>query len=62
MFLGPGGRPAGHRGRLRHHRLLRENAHAAFRTGARPRAELERPMKDIARLRRVINRSPHRKA
>ena len=45
-----------------YHRLLRENAHAASRTDARLRAEQERPRKDIARLRRAINRSPHRKA
>ncbi|NBM19895.1 ribosome small subunit-dependent GTPase A [Streptomyces sp. GC420] len=45
-----------------YHRLLRENAYAASRTDARLRAEQERPMKDIARLRRAINRSPHRKA
>ncbi|MEU9888781.1 hypothetical protein [Sphaerisporangium sp. NPDC051011] len=43
-------------------RLLRENAYAASRTDARLRAERERPKKDIARLRRAINRSSHRKA
>ncbi|GGQ20072.1 hypothetical protein [Streptosporangium pseudovulgare] len=43
-------------------RLLGENAYAASRTDARLRAEQERPKKDIARLRRAINRSSHRKA
>lgn len=45
-----------------YHRLLRENAFAASRTDARLRAEQERPMKDVARLRRAINRSSHHKA
>ncbi len=40
-----------------YHRLLRENAYAASRTDARLRAEQERPKKDIARMRRAINRS-----
>ncbi|OAH10292.1 ribosome small subunit-dependent GTPase A [Streptomyces jeddahensis] len=38
-------------------RLLRENAYAASRTDARLRAAQERPKKDIARMRRAINRS-----
>jgi len=44
-----------------YHRLLRENAYAASRTDARLRAEQERPKKDIARLRRAINRSGDRR-
>ncbi|WP_324788478.1 hypothetical protein [Streptomyces sp. H51] len=35
---------------------------AASRTDALPRAERQRPMKDTARLRCAVNRSPHRKA
>ncbi|MEU6844609.1 ribosome small subunit-dependent GTPase A [Streptomyces sp. NPDC046716] len=45
-----------------YHRLRRENAHAAARTDARLRAELERPKKHGARLRRAIKQSPHFKA
>ncbi|WP_232835831.1 hypothetical protein [Actinocorallia populi] len=45
-----------------YHRLQRENAHAASRTDARLRAELERPKKQGARLRRAIKRSPDFKA
>ncbi|MGW7288064.1 hypothetical protein ACWGH4_21555 [Streptomyces sp. NPDC054847] len=45
-----------------YHRLLSENSCAAFRTDARPRAEQERPRKDIARLRRAVNRPSHHKA
>ncbi|MFI7493680.1 ribosome small subunit-dependent GTPase A [Kocuria sp. M4R2S49] len=55
----------GHLARRRldsYHRLQRENAHAASRTDARLRAELERPTKEIARMRRAINRSSHRRA
>jgi ribosome biogenesis GTPase len=35
---------------------------AASRTDARLRAEQERPEKDIARMRRAINRSGNRRA
>ncbi|MER6630915.1 hypothetical protein ABT301_22305 [Streptomyces sp. NPDC000987] len=35
---------------------------AASRTSALPRAEQQRPMKDTARPRCAVNRSPHRKA
>ncbi|MDY6811409.1 MAG: ribosome small subunit-dependent GTPase A, partial [Actinomycetota bacterium] len=43
-------------------RLLRENAYAASRTDARLRAERERETKkEIARMRRAINRSGSRK-
>ncbi|WP_373691967.1 ribosome small subunit-dependent GTPase A [Gordonia mangrovi] len=43
-------------------RLLRENAYAASRTDARLRAERERETKkEIARMRRAINRSGNRK-
>ncbi|MET8051575.1 ribosome small subunit-dependent GTPase A [Streptosporangium sp. NPDC005286] len=45
-----------------YHRLQRENAHAASRTDARLRAELERPKKHGARLRRAIKQSPNFKA
>lgn len=43
-------------------RLLRENAYAASRTDARLRAERERHnKKEIARMRRALNRSPKRR-
>ena len=42
-------------------RLQRENTHAAARTDARLRAELERPLKQLTHLRRAIKRSPNRK-
>ncbi|WP_246053028.1 ribosome small subunit-dependent GTPase A [Actinocorallia herbida] len=45
-----------------YHRLQRENTHAASRTDARLRAELERPKKQGARLRRAIKQSPNFKA
>ncbi|MFE5207156.1 ribosome small subunit-dependent GTPase A [Streptomyces sp. NPDC056600] len=45
-----------------YHRLQRENAHAAARTDARLRAELERPMKQITRQVRALKRSSHFKA
>ncbi|MEU9201336.1 ribosome small subunit-dependent GTPase A [Streptomyces sp. NPDC048332] len=45
-----------------YHRLRRENAHAASRTDARLRAELERPLKEISRQLRALKRSPHFKA
>ncbi|MES0837368.1 hypothetical protein [Nocardiopsis tropica] len=44
------------------HRLLRENAHAASRTDARLRAEMNRQAKQGARLRRAIKQSPNFKA
>ncbi|WP_399946580.1 ribosome small subunit-dependent GTPase A [Streptomyces sp. BBFR25] len=44
------------------HRLQRENAYAASRTDARLRAELERPMKQIARQVRALKQSPNFKA
>ncbi|WP_344238422.1 hypothetical protein [Actinocorallia libanotica] len=46
----------------RYHRLQRENTCAASRTGARLRAELERPEKQGARLRRALKQSPNFKA
>lgn len=58
VLLGPSGAGKSTPG----NRLPRENANATSRTDARLRAEQERPMKDIARLRRAINRSSHRKA
>ncbi|WP_299535840.1 ribosome small subunit-dependent GTPase A [uncultured Streptomyces sp.] len=45
-----------------YHRLQRENAHAASRTDARLRAELERPRKQIARHVRALKQSPNFKA
>lgn len=45
-----------------YHRLQRENAHAASRTDARLRAELERPMKQISRHIRALKQSPNFKA
>jgi ribosome biogenesis GTPase len=45
-----------------YHRLQRENTYAASRTDARLRAELERPMKQIARQVRALKQSPHFKA
>ncbi|MFF2327214.1 MULTISPECIES: ribosome small subunit-dependent GTPase A [unclassified Streptomyces] len=45
-----------------YHRLQRENTYAASRTDARLRAELERPKKQGARLRRALKQSPHFKA
>ncbi|WP_203187519.1 ribosome small subunit-dependent GTPase A [Streptomyces pratensis] len=45
-----------------YHRLRRENAYAASRTDARLRAELERPKKHGALLRRAIKQSPNFKA
>ncbi|XKK39086.1 ribosome small subunit-dependent GTPase A [Nocardiopsis sp. ARC36] len=45
-----------------YHRLLRENAHAASRTDARLRAEMNRQDRQGARLRRAIKRSPNFKA
>ncbi|MEE2056627.1 ribosome small subunit-dependent GTPase A [Rhodococcus artemisiae] len=42
-----------------YHRLQRENAHAASRTDARLRAELERPKKQITRHIRAIKKSPN---
>lgn len=45
-----------------YHRLQRENAHAASRTDARLRAELERPKKQIARQVRALKQSPHFRA
>ncbi|MFJ5848226.1 ribosome small subunit-dependent GTPase A [Streptomyces sp. NPDC092903] len=45
-----------------YHRLQRENTHAAARTDARLRAELERPLKQISRHIRALKQSPHFKA
>ncbi|MCG7523475.1 ribosome small subunit-dependent GTPase A [Streptomyces sp. OfavH-34-F] len=45
-----------------YHRLERENAHAAARTDARLRAELERPMKQLSRQLRAHKQSPYYKA
>jgi ribosome biogenesis GTPase len=45
-----------------YHRLRHENAHAASRTDARLRAELERPRKRIALQVRALKNSPHFKA
>ncbi|MFD6741454.1 methyltransferase type 11 [Streptomyces anthocyanicus] len=45
-----------------YHRLQRENTHAAARGDARLRAELERPMKQIARQVRALKQSPGFKA
>ncbi|MEW5627177.1 ribosome small subunit-dependent GTPase A [Streptomyces hydrogenans] len=45
-----------------YHRLQRENTHAAARTDARLRAELERPLKQISRDIRTLKQSPHFKA
>ncbi|MER7053283.1 ribosome small subunit-dependent GTPase A [Streptomyces sp. NPDC000351] len=45
-----------------YHRLQRENTYAASRTDARLRAELERPMKQIARQVRALKQSPNFKA
>ncbi|MGW4806670.1 ribosome small subunit-dependent GTPase A [Kitasatospora sp. NPDC004272] len=45
-----------------YHRLQRENTHAASRTDARLRAELERPRKQISRDIRTLKQSPHFKA
>ncbi|MFD1815087.1 ribosome small subunit-dependent GTPase A [Rhodococcus gannanensis] len=42
-----------------YHRLQRENAHAAARTDARLRAELERPRKQVSRLIRSMKQGPN---
>ncbi|MFE4449259.1 hypothetical protein [Streptomyces sp. NPDC056796] len=44
------------------HRLPRDNAHAPFRTDARPPADRERPGKDVPRPRCADNHPSHHKA